>query len=132
MFHLDRRFADEMIAHARAEDPNECCGLLAGRDGKMVRLYRVSNSLASPTRYLMEPRELLGVFRELDDNEWEVLAVYHSHSHTPAYPSPTDLQLAHWPEPLYIIISLEDKAKPVLRAFHIKQGQIQEEEVEVP
>lgn len=124
---LPENYADEMVAHARAEDPVECCGLLAGKDGKITKLYRTTNTAASPTRYFMDPKELLGIFKELDDKEWEALAIYHSHTHTEAYPSATDLQLAYWQEPLYIIISLQDKTTPVLRAFHIKPGKIEEE-----
>ncbi len=132
MFYLERKHADEMVAHARAEDPLECCGLLAGRDGKIVKLYPTTNTAASGERYLMDPKELFSIFKELDDNGWEVLAIYHSHTHTEAYPSPTDVQLAYWSEPLYLIVSLKDKANPQIRAFHIREGKIKEEPLALP
>ncbi len=127
MFILPQKYSDEIVSHALAEDPNECCGLLAGKDGKVLKLYRTTNTAASPVKYFMDPKELLVIFKELDDNDWHVLAVYHSHTHTEAYPSPTDLELAYWSDPLYIIVSLQDKAKPVIRGFHIGEGNIREE-----
>ncbi|MBI4334544.1 MAG: M67 family metallopeptidase [Chloroflexi bacterium] len=131
MFRLPENYASEIIAHARAEDPLECCGLLAGKDGRIAKLYHTTNTAASPTRYLMDPKEMLAIFKEMDDNDWEVLAIYHSHTHTQAFPSATDLQLAYWQDPLYLIVSLQDKAAPVLRAFHLRQGNIEEEPLEI-
>ncbi len=132
VFYLPSEFANSIIAHARAEDPNECCGLLAGKVGQVLKLYRTTNTAAHrPTRYMVDPRDLLAIFKELDDNDWEVLAIYHSHTHTRAYPSATDLQLAHWQEPVYLIVSLEDKDNPVIRAFKIKAGQVKEEPLRI-
>ena len=114
---LEQRFLDEMIAHAREEEPNECCGVLAGKDGRVVRLYRVTNSEQNPYRYNMDPREFLRVYREIEDNGWEMTGLYHSHTHNQAYPSQTDRNLASWPDSYYLIVSLEDKERPVVRAF---------------
>ena len=131
MLKLDRSYADEIIAHAREDDPNECCGIIAGNDGAATKLYRAVNAEASPYRYNVDSKDLLRIYRDIDDKDWDVLAIYHSHTHTEAYPSPTDVQLAAWPDAYYLIVSLADVANPVLRAFRIRDGEVEEEELEV-
>lgn len=131
MLSLDRSYVDEIIAHARQDVPNECCGIIAGRDGRAVKLYRALNAEASPYRYNVDPKDLLRIYRDIDGNGWDLLAIYHSHTHTEAYPSPTDVRLAAWPEAYFLIVSLEDEANPVLRAFRIQDGQVTEEELTV-
>ncbi|MBF8266419.1 MAG: M67 family peptidase [Dehalococcoidia bacterium] len=131
MFNLEKHFYDEIIAHALEDDPNECCGLLVGSEGKVLKLYRTTNTLHSPIRYNIEPKELLQVHRELDDNGWDIVAIYHSHTHTHAYPSATDIQLAFWSDAFYLIVSLEKKENPLLRAFSIRNGQVTEETINV-
>jgi len=128
---LERAYADEIIAHAREDAPNECCGIIAGNDGAAAKLYRAINAEASPYRYNVDPKDLLRIYRDLDDRGWDVLGIYHSHTHTDAYPSPTDVRLAAWPEAYYLIVSLADDAHPVLRAFRIREGEVMEEEIEV-
>jgi proteasome lid subunit RPN8/RPN11 len=128
---LQRSYADEIIAHARQDAPNEACGIIAGNDGTAAKLYRAVNAEASPYRYNVDPRDLLRIYRDLDHNGWDVLAIYHSHTHTEAYPSPTDVRLASWPEAYYVIVSLADEASPVLRAFRITDGTVSEEELEI-
>ena len=128
---LAQRYVDEMIAHARRDDPNECCGILAGKDDQTVRLYPMTNVEQSPYRYSMDPKELYRTYREIEDNGWEVFAIYHSHTHTEAYPSATDVRLATWPDAYYILVSLQDKENPAVRAFHIQDGIITEEELSV-
>ena len=121
-----------MIAHALEEDPNECCGLLAGSDGVVRKHYRVTNAERSPYRYSMDGRELNAALREIDDSGWELQVIYHSHTHSPAYPSDTDVRLAaNWPDPYYLLISLLDKSSPDVRLFTIADGEIAEEEIEV-
>ena len=131
MLTLERAYVDEMIAHAREDDPNECCGIIAGNGGQATRLYRAVNAEASPYRYNVDPKDLLRIYRDLENNGWDVLVIYHSHTHTEAYPSPTDQRLAAWPEAYYVIVSLEDKQKPVVRAFHINDASVKEEELQV-
>ena len=131
MLTLAQSYIDEMIAHSREDDPNECCGIIAGKDGAATQLYRAKNAEASPYRYNVDPKDLLRIYRDIDGNGWDVLAIYHSHTHTEAYPSPTDVKLAAWPEAYYVIVSLEDDANPVLRAFRIEDGQVTEEELRV-
>lgn len=128
MFKLARRFAEEMIDHARAEIPNECCGLLAGKDGTILQLYRCDSAEKSPFRYYVDPKDQIRIMRELDQKEWDLIGIYHSHTHTEAYPSKTDLELAFYPEALYFIVSLQKADAPVIRAFRIVDGEIDEEE----
>lgn len=131
MLELERRYADEIIAHALEEDPNECCGILAGQNGRVGKLYRMINVEHSPYRYNMDPQELYRTYREIDDSGWDVLAIYHSHTHSEAYPSDTDVRLATWPEAYYVLVSLLSKEEPTLRAFHIEDGKVTEEEVRI-
>ena len=131
MLTLARSYADEMIAHAREDTPNECCGIIAGNHAGATKLYRALNAEASPYRYNVDPKDLLRIYRDIEANGWDVLVIYHSHTHTEAYPSATDIHLAAWPEAYYLIVSLEDEANPVLRAFRILDGTVTEEELEV-
>jgi len=126
---LPRAFVDEMVAHAIEEAPNECCGIIAGKDGQATKLFRAKNSEASPYRYSVDPKDLLRIFRECEDNEWSFLAIYHSHTASAAYPSPTDVRLAFWPEAYYVLVSLAVKDKPVVRAFRILEGAVAEEPI---
>ena len=128
---LEQSYADEIIAHAREDVPNECCGIIAGSDGHATKLYRAVNAEASPYRYNVDPKDLLRIYRDIDSNDWDLLAIYHSHTHTEAYPSPTDQRLAAWPEAYYLIVSLADDANPVLRSFRIEDGEVTEEPLEL-
>ncbi len=127
---LDQSYIDEMIAHARADVPNECCGIIAGKDGRPMRLYRAINAEASPYRYSVDAKDLLRIHRDADANGWDFLVIYHSHTHTEAYPSPTDVRLATWPDAYYVLVSLMEE-RPVVRAFRIDNGTITEESIEL-
>ena len=129
MVNIPKSFVEEMITHARAEDPVECCGVLAGTKGEFLKRFPMTNVDASPYRFSWDPEELLQVWNEMEDNNWEHRAVYHSHTHSPAYPSDTDVRLAGWPEAYYVIVSLEDKTDPAVRAFRIVDGEVSEEDV---
>ena len=131
MLHIESKYAREMVAHALEDDPNECCGILAGKDGEIMNLYRMINIEASPYRYRMNPKDLLKVYNEIDDRGWEIVAIYHSHTHSEAYPSATDVRLATWPESRYILVSLLDKENPPIRAFYIEDGAVTEEDVTI-
>jgi [CysO sulfur-carrier protein]-S-L-cysteine hydrolase len=144
-----------MVAHARELDPHECCGLLAGNDGKIVRHYRITNTVAKDARavqvfqdadvkqlgritetaraevaYFMDPKEMLAAFKDMRTREIDLMVIYHSHTHSPAYPSTTDIGLAYYPDAAYLIVSLEDKAKPDLQAYWIKDGQVSRAEIQ--
>ena len=131
MVQIPQSFHDEMIAHALDDDSIECCGVLAGTDGRFKKLFRMTNVENSPYRFSWDSKELIKVWNEMEDNGWEHRAVYHSHTHSEAYPSGTDVRLAAWPEAYYIIVSLMDKENPTVRAFRIVDGNISEEELQV-
>jgi proteasome lid subunit RPN8/RPN11 len=131
VLHLTEEQAEEMICHARREYPNEACGLLAGKDGRVEKVYQMTNADHSPVTYRLDPEEQFRVLMEIEEEGWELLAIYHSHSHSPAYPSATDLELAFYPDSLYLIISLADRARPIIRAFRIVEEMIEEERVEI-
>jgi proteasome lid subunit RPN8/RPN11 len=95
------------------------------------KVYPMTNADHSPVTYRLDPEEQVRAFVEIEEEGWELLAIYHSHSHSPAYPSATDLELAFYPDALYLIISLADRAKPIIRAFRIVEGMIEEERVEI-
>ena len=132
MLRIQKQHASEMIAHALEDDPNECCGILAGKDQVALRLYRITNTAGSPYRYLMDPQEQLNAMLDSERNGLEILAFYHSHTHGPAYPSGTDVRMAQesgWLDVYYVLVSLEDRANPQIRAYHIgDDGEITEEE----
>ncbi|HWE61457.1 MAG TPA: M67 family metallopeptidase [Chloroflexota bacterium] len=130
MLELPRQYADQMIAQARAEMPAEACGLIAGSEGTPVKLFPIPNADPSIYRYNMEPRAQLAAMREMDDQGWDLLAIYHSHTHTAAFPSPTDVKLAFYPESLYVIVSLQQE-EPAIRAYRIVEGEISEVEVRI-
>ena len=123
---LDRETFDALVEHARSDFPYEVCGLLAGAGGKVVARYPIPNSARSMTFYNMDSQALLAAMNEMDDRGWDLLAIYHSHTHTEAYPSPTDIELAFYPEAVYLIVSLQDPQEPAVRAFDISHGEVTE------
>ncbi|HLB11964.1 MAG TPA: M67 family metallopeptidase [Dehalococcoidia bacterium] len=129
MFRLPKEYADQIIAHVEAEAPNEGCGLLAGVDGRILKHYLAANSERSPVLYSIDAKELLGYIRDIDAQGWDLLAIYHSHTHSEAYPSATDVKLAYYPDAVYLIISLREPQRPAVRGFRIVDGVISEEEV---
>lgn len=128
---LPKRFVEEITRHALEEEPDECCGIVAGRNGRATKLYRMTNVEHSPYRYSMDPKELLRVYHEIEDGGGELMVIYHSHTHTEAYPSATDIRLASWPEAYYLLVSLTNKADPAVRLFRIVQRQVAEVPLEV-
>ena len=134
MLRIDKKFSDEMIAHSIEEDPNECCGILSGTDGTVRELYRITNTTKSPYTYLMDPQEHLNADLDSERKGMEFVAFYHSHTHSPPYPSGTDVRMALQSGYLdlhYVLISLENKAEPQVRAFRIDEaGNITEDEIE--
>ncbi|HEY7477472.1 MAG TPA: M67 family metallopeptidase [Actinomycetota bacterium] len=124
---LDRAFYQEIVEQGLREFPNECCGLIAADDGAPVRVFPMRNADASPATYRLDGKEQLQVFEELDAKGWDLWAIYHSHTHTEAYPSETDIKLAFYPEARYLLLSIADRERPVLRSFRILDGQVEEE-----
>ncbi len=128
---IPRSFADSIIEQSLSEHPNEACGLIGGADGTATKLYRMSNAERSPVIYRMEPAEQLRVFNDIDDEGLELVAIYHSHTRSPAYPSATDVSLAYYPDAVYLIVSLADQDNPDLRGFRINDGKVKEVELEL-
>ena len=143
MIDLPKPLFDQILAHAVAELPNEACGVVAGADRRAEHVYRMRNAEASPVVYRFDDQEQLEVFTEVDEKGWELLAFFHSHTHTEAYPSPTDRDRAHWRDPVtgketpmypgtgYLILSLQDRDNPVLRGFRFEEGEPVEQEVRI-
>ena len=134
MISVPSNFVDEMIEHAVQENPNECCGILAGKDGLISALYRVRNSTPSPYRYVMDPKDQMDVMKESDELGLDLMAFYHSHTHSPAYPSETDTRMAvesGWVDFCYVLVSLE-KQDPEVRFYMVDaKGDISNEEFEI-
>ncbi|MSQ22181.1 MAG: M67 family peptidase [Dehalococcoidia bacterium] len=129
MLEIEKQYLDQMVAHSLEDNPNECCGILAGPGGKVVHLYRMTNTEHSPYRYNMDAKELYLTYRQIEDKKWDLVAIYHSHTHSPAYPSTTDIRLATWPEAYYILVSLMEEGNPLVKAYRITEGQVKEEEL---
>jgi proteasome lid subunit RPN8/RPN11 len=127
---ISRSLYDELVSHAQSEAPNECCGMIAARDGEAVKLYRATNAAASPYRYELDPLEQYRIQTEIDDAGLELGAIYHSHTRTEPYPSQTDINLAFYPESLYVIVGVASDP-PDVRAFTILDGQVGEAELAV-
>ncbi|HUQ79395.1 MAG TPA: M67 family metallopeptidase [Patescibacteria group bacterium] len=122
-----------IIDHARAEDPNEACGLVIGdrpaaAGGVALRFEAVRNKAASPYRYEIHPDDLLRLTIETDDADEVFWAIVHSHVRSPAHPSPTDVGLAFYPDALYLLVSLAE-TEPALGAFRILDGVIHAVEI---
>ena len=119
----------EIIGHAREEAPNECCGMVATRDGQAVKVYRANNAAASPLRYEIDGAEQYRIQMDIEDAGLELGAIYHSHTRTAPYPSQTDINLAFYPDSLYLIVGLADPGTPELRGYTIRDGRVDETEL---
>ena len=110
---------DEIVAHAREEAPNECCGLLAGRDGRTTQVFRMTNAAASPLKFQVEPLEVMRTLDAIDEAGLEVGALYHSHTRTAPYPSQTDVTYAEaWPGTPWLIVGLAN-GEATIRTYRI-------------
>lgn len=114
----------KLFEHSLLEDPNECCGLLLGNDEKVIEIRNLNNVHDNPmTRYEIDRKDLMKVQKYCDNNNMEILGVYHSHTHSQAYPSPTDIKVARlikdFFDPYYILISLIEKTRPIIRGYKI-------------
>ena len=122
---------DEMIEHSKADDPNECCGLIGGSGDEAITLHRMENTAHSPLRYEMDSKEQLQVYKQFLEAGHDVVGIYHSHTRTAAYPSQTDINLAGgWPDAVYFIVSLEKADEPDVRGFKIRNGQVEDVDIQ--
>jgi proteasome lid subunit RPN8/RPN11 len=127
---IARSMVDQIVAQARDEAPNECVGIIGARDGRAVTVFPVRNAAASPLRYEIDPKEQLRVFEALDDAELEIGAIYHSHTRSAPEPSQTDINLAFYPDALYVIVGVAGEEDDV-RAWRIVDGQVSPAPLEV-
>jgi len=129
MFSLPLEIYRAMIDHARSALPHEACGILAGKGGEAQRIYLTSNREASPFRFRIDPAEQFRILREMEAQGSRMVGIFHSHIEGPAFPSREDIELAYYPDVLYLILSLRDPNHPELRAFWIREGEIKEEAI---
>jgi [CysO sulfur-carrier protein]-S-L-cysteine hydrolase len=127
---ISRQLLDELIAHAQAEAPNECVGMIASRNGEAVAVHRATNAAASPLRYEIEGREQYRIQTAIEDAGLDLGAIYHSHTRSAPEPSQTDINLAFYPDALYVIVGLKGE-EPDVRAWRIADGQVSEAQLEV-
>ena len=127
---IPRELYEEMIEHARAEAPNECVGLIASRNGDAVKLYRAANAAASPLRFEIDGAEQIRYHNDIEESGLELGAIYHSHTRSDPVPSQTDINLAFYPDSLYVIVGLAG-AEPDVRAWEIRDRQVTQRPLEV-
>lgn len=126
---LDSVTWDALVAHSESDFPFEVCGLLGVESDGTIRHFRITNDERSMTYYVMNGLEMLRAMREIEDDELG-LVIYHSHTHTQAYPSATDIRLAAYPDATYAIVTLQDRDAPDVRAFWIIDGVVTERSVQ--
>jgi len=152
---ISRELLDELVAHAREEAPNECCGVVAVEPGlspqsahgprsrggaggvddpappRAARLHRAVNTAASPLRFEVDGRELLRMIEAIEQDGHELGAIYHSHTRTAPYPSQTDINFAaNWPGVEWIIVGLAGEEPPRVRSYLISDGEVSEVTIE--
>ncbi len=128
---IARDLYDEMIAHAREEAPDECCGMVGSGNGDAVAVYRAVNAEASPLRFRIDPEEQLALHNRIEDAGLELGAIYHSHTRTEPRPSQTDINFAKlWPGVLWIIVGLANGEVDV-RTWRIDDGRVSDAELVV-
>jgi proteasome lid subunit RPN8/RPN11 len=126
-FVLSQEMHAAIVDHARRDAPRECCGVITGRHRSPSRLIALHNVAEGNRFYEIDPLQLIELeFQELPKDDSDILAIYHSHPESPAYPSKTDLELAYWPEAVYLICSLESPDAPLIRGFYLRDGLVTE------
>ena len=135
MLQISQDLVDKLLAHARADHPDEACGVIAGSAGSDIptRFIPMVNAARSPTFYEFDSADLLKLYRDLDANEEDPVVIYHSHTSTQAYPSRTDIAYAAEPSAHYVLVSTRetgnDEGPYELRSFRISDGEVTEEEI---
>ena len=130
MLNISRSLVDQMVAHARADHPDEACGVIAGPD-RPERFIAMTNAERSPTFYRFDSGEQLKVWREMDRADEEPVVIYHSHTATEAYPSRTDISFASEPNAHYVLISTRDADNEEIRSYRIVDGTVTEEQITI-
>jgi proteasome lid subunit RPN8/RPN11 len=120
---IPRDVYDAMVAHCIEGMPNEACGFIGGKaDGTQraaTRLYPMTNAAASPVFYRPDDREMLAALKDMDERDLDVASIFHSHVATRAYPSPTDIREAHYPDAVFVIVSFEERDNPQAKGYLI-------------
>jgi proteasome lid subunit RPN8/RPN11 len=122
---IPRQIFVEMLNHCKGDYPNEACGILAGKGKATSRLYKMANTEKSPVSYSMDPTEQFKVMKDMRTNDLSMVAIFHSHPSSPAYPSDKDVGLAFYEDSAYIIVSLMER-EAIVKAFSIRERDIKE------
>lgn len=128
---IPRDIYDGMIKHCIADYPNEACGFLGGVDGEVKVLYNLPNAAASPIYYRPADKEMIAAINDIDERDQELVGIFHSHVASPPIPSPTDKREAHYPDAVYLIVSLLDLDNPLTRGWLIKKADWRDESGDV-
>jgi [CysO sulfur-carrier protein]-S-L-cysteine hydrolase len=131
MIRIPKDILEGMVEHAKKESPLECCGILGGKGETVQRAFELQNAEKSPIRFSISPQEQLKFFDEIERHSIEMIAIYHSHPDSIPFPSETDVKMAFYPEVSSIIISLQERDNPLVKAFRIEKEAIRLEEIEV-
>ena len=135
MITISKTLIDQMIQHSFDENPNECCGILSGKNDSVSKLYKIENAASSPFRYVMDPKDMYNAMKDSEDNDLDFMVFYHSHTHTPAFPSDTDTRMAlesGWVDFCYALISIENHEQPVVEFYIIdSEGNIEQKKVDI-
>lgn len=134
MLAITRAHLQLVIDHCTAGYPNEACGILGGRDGRVEKVYCMTNARPGPATYEMDPEEQFRVMKDMREAGLAMAGIFHSHPGGHAYPSSVDVERAYWPDALlpnypgavYVIVSLPDRATPVARGYMIEEGNVSE------
>jgi proteasome lid subunit RPN8/RPN11 len=130
MINIRQDLIKRIVEHAKQEFPNEACGILSGKGGRVEKVYQMSNIDKSPETFFMDPKEQLKTIKQMRSEGLEMAAIYHSHPNVRPYPSSHDVELAFYPDSYYVIVSIIN-GMPEVRAFKIVNGVIREEEIKV-
>lgn len=128
---ISREHVDQLVTHCRACYPNEACGILAGTGNTVTRVYPMTNIEPSPVSYLMDSKEQFSMMKELRQEGLAMLAIFHSHPQSPAYPSGKDISLAFYQDVVYLIIGLTYPESPDIKSYTIIDGEVKESFVRI-
>ena len=126
MLTIKKTDLQSIYEHCDSVYPNEACGILAGRNNRVQKVYTLVSEMPSPTFYQIDSKEHFRVIREMREAGIDLVSIYHSHPGGPAFPSATDVDLAYYPEAVYLIVSLMDRQNPVAKGYNIIKGEITE------
>jgi [CysO sulfur-carrier protein]-S-L-cysteine hydrolase len=129
---LDSALLERIVAHARRDFPNECCGMIAFRDGRATEVHEAANIAASPLRFEVDGLEVHRTIEAIEDDGATLGAIYHSHTRSEPYPSQTDINFAAgWPGVEWLIVGLRRDGEPTVRSYRIDDGVVSEVEVRI-